>query len=62
MKAGRIKKYLILLAEPWLATQWTSRRSPAEFPANREFNRENHDFRPQGGDLKARNPCAAGTF
>ena len=32
------------------------------FPANREFNRENHYFRPQGDNLKARNRCAAGTF
>jgi hypothetical protein len=46
----------------WLATQCTSHRSPAKFPANREFNRENHDFAPQGGNLEARNRCAAGTF
>src|SRR5579863_5323726 len=46
----------------WLATQWRSHRSPAKFPANREFYRENHDFRPLGDNLKATNRCAAGTF
>jgi hypothetical protein len=31
----------------WLATQCTSRPSPLKFPANREFYRENQDFRRQ---------------
>src|SRR4029077_4386528 len=28
----------------WLATQWDSNQSPCNFPANREFNRENCSF------------------
>ena len=46
----------------WLATQCTSHPSPAKFPANREFYRENQDFRPVSDDPKARNHLAAGTF
>ena len=46
----------------WLATQCTSHPSPAKFPANREFYRENHDFRPQDDNSRAKNRCAAGTF
>jgi hypothetical protein len=50
------------LGTAWLATQWNTNLSPRNFPANREFYRENHDFSPQGGNSKASNRCAAETF
>jgi hypothetical protein len=55
------KKYLISLTKPWLATQCKSHLSPAKFPANREFYREDRDFRPVFGIHRARNRSAAGT-
>ena len=45
----------------WLATQWRSHRSPAKFPANREFFREFRRIRRREGLRRARNPRATAT-
>src|ERR1700722_513654 len=63
--SGLISRFLASPARrwnAWLATQCRSHRSPAKFPANREFYRENHDCGPQGDDVRAGNRFAAGTF
>jgi hypothetical protein len=63
--SGLISRFLASPARrwnAWLATQCRSHLSPAKFPANREFYRDNRDFRPRGDNHKARNRCAAGTF
>jgi len=66
MREKLLFSYFLRSAAPrqndWLATQCTSHPSPVKFPANREFNRENHDFRPERGNLRVRNHRAAGIF
>jgi hypothetical protein len=46
----------------WLATQCRSHRSPAKFPANREFYRENHDFRPLTASVEQETAVPQGLF